>query len=261
MKIEIDISLLKREYNLERGLFKGTHILYLNKEIAQTLNPNMKLMRWRDERMFEEAEAGWWIEADDGWVVQLLRKVVYKPKTNNVYHYFFRFPMCNAIAYINQSGTKRFRQFQGQYTYANKNRISPSTTMEASRKKRFASFIVAGLSPPKAYYLAFNDNTVKGLTLTYRMDRLMSDKIVQKEVIALMEPLAAKVNESFSDERLISELEQLLDRSRKGSDAHRENIKFIMSLVNKLPSHMYPDRKKNKEILDTPYEEVKPPEG
>ena len=41
-----------------------------------------------------------------------------------------------------------------------------------------------------------------------------------------------KVRDNFSDESIINELKILLDRSRKGSDAHRENIKFIMTLIN-----------------------------
>ena len=70
-----------------------------------------------------------------------------------------------------------------------------------------------------------------------------------------------KVRERFSDERLINELEELINRSRKGSDAHRENIKFILALANKLPTELYPKKIKSvNSIEEVNYKEVPPPQ-
>ena len=88
--------------------------------------------------------------------------------------------------------------------------------------------------------------------------------ITDKEVVAVINEnkveLQDKIKEAFSDDRMVKELMDLLDRSRKGTDAHRENIKFVLALLNKLPDSMVNKKLKSvNEIPVTPYEEVPPP--
>ena len=73
-------------------------------------------------------------------------------------------------------------------------------------------------------------------------------------------PLVEKLGEEFTDDRLIKELDLMLDNSRKGSSDHRENIKFIMALLNKLPETLNPGKGKKNMAVEIDYSEVQPPQ-
>jgi 16S rRNA G966 N2-methylase RsmD len=75
-------------------------------------------------------------------------------------------------------------------------------------------------------------------TLNSKILNLLKDKEVIKILKENKMELEDKIKEAFSDERMVTELMDLLARSRKGSDAHRENIKFVLALLNKLPDTM-----------------------
>lgn len=255
--MEIPDNKLYREVRLTNGIHSGVYRIYWNKYICEKMEKRAVIYKWGDIEVLK-AEAGNWVETYDGTVIQILDIRIYKDKKNRIFH-FFKFPVATVYAWTNYLGITKFRQFQGNFMTAGRNTMKMTIAGSDNQKVRFASYIVSGMNPLKAYRLAFNNLAPTTVTTLHRrVNQMITDDIVRKEIVSQIEPLIDKINKSFSDERLINELDDLLTRSRKGTDAHRENIKFIMALMNKLPEHMYPNKKKDKAI-DINYEEVKPP--
>ena len=58
----------------------------------------------------------------------------------------------------------------------------------------------------------------------------MNDKIVRNEISNQLQTFVTQVDDTFSIERLVTELDRLLTLSKAGTKDHRENIEFIMEL-------------------------------
>lgn len=253
---------LYRTFKVAKGQYEGEYKLYFNRTVAAHYLPeNIKIYKWGDNECLN-AEAGDYIESYDGSVVILIRKRIYTSKATQMPFYFFRFPMCTITAYTPKTKPVKFREFYAQAAYLNKGMVVPRIERGSRNQKiRFATMIISGVHPFKAYRIAFSKlEPIQINTLHRRINMLITDEVVQKEIKDQLLPLAERLGEEFTDERLVKELGLLLQASRKGSDAHRENIKFIMALLNKLPDAMYPNGKNKKIAAEVPYSEVRPPQ-
>ena len=257
--MEIPEDKLYRIVKLKNGQYQGEYRIYWNKYIW-SLFEHTDIYEWGNKECLQ-AQAGDWIETYDGTILPLLRMRIHKDKKKRTFHFFY-FPVATVYSWTNWENKTQFRQLQGNFMYGTKNQIGMKTIAGSNNQKlRFVHYIIAGLNPLKAYRIAFNNkSTLPVTTLHRKVNQLMSDEIVKKEIFNQIQPLVEKLGEQFSDERLINELDELLERSRKGSDAHRENIKFIMALLNKLPSAMYPGKNSAKDrAIEAQYSEVAPP--
>ncbi|WP_448506065.1 hypothetical protein [Immundisolibacter sp.] len=254
--MDIPEDKLYRIITLTKGLYEGEHKLYWNSYICKLFEHCERVYKWGNNEVLD-AVAGDWVETYDGTVFQILHKRIYKDKKRNRQFVFFRFPIATVYAWETLKGYK-YRQLFGNFMSMSRGNMKSNTIAGSSNQKiRFATYLVSGLNPLKAYRLAFNNYaTLPVTTLHRRVNQMITDEIVKKELFEQLEPLVEKLNTEFSDQRLVDELKELLDRSRKGSDAHRENIKFIMALLNKLPDAMYPNNKNKKIATEIQYQEV-----
>lgn len=257
--MEIPEDKLFRIIILTKGLYEGQHKLYWNTHICKLYEKNVKIYKWGQIEVLN-AEAGDWVETYDGTVFQILHKRIYKDKNRNRQFIFYRFPIATVYAWETKTGYK-YRQLFGNFMNMSRNNMRMNTLAGSDNQKlRFATYLVSGINPLKAYRLAFNNfATLPVTTLHRRVNQMITDEIVKKELFTQLEPLVEQLNTEFSDERLVRELKELLERSRKGSDAHRENIKFIMALLNKLPDAMYPNKANRKLAQEVAYQQVTPP--
>lgn len=255
--MEIPEDKLYRTITLTKGLYEGQHKLYWNPYICRLFEGDVTIYKWGQDEVLT-AIAGNWVETFDGTVFQILHKRIYKDKKRNRQFIFFRFPIATVYAWETLKGYK-YRQLFGNFMSMSRGNMKQNTVAGSDNQKvRFATYLVSGINPLKAYRLAFNNfATLPVTTLHRRVNQMITDEIVKKELFEQLEPLVDKLNTEFSDQRLVDELRELLDRSRKGSDAHRENIKFIMALLNKLPDAMYPKGTNSKKIAaEVSYTEV-----
>lgn len=259
--MEIPDDKLFRIVKLTKGQFEGQYKIYWNSYICQQFETNRNIYKWGDKEILQ-AEAGDYVETYDGTCMQILDIRIYPDKKERVFH-FVRFPTATTYFYFTKFKELKFRQLQGNFMTAGRNNMRMNTHGgSANQKVRFVSYLVAGIHPFKAYRLAMgNYSTLTVTNLHKRINQMAQDEIVKKELLIQLNPLIDKVQNKFSDERMVTELGELLDKSRKGSGDHRENIKFILSLMDKLPENMKERKNKNlKDVQEVPYDEVTPPE-
>ena len=71
-----------REYRIRYGNFKGSHPVYESVAEFKKSNPDISIRRWAIDMKYKAIETGDWIEAEDGYVVQVLK--VPKNEVTNV---------------------------------------------------------------------------------------------------------------------------------------------------------------------------------
>ena len=228
-----------REYNIrETNMYAGTHIIYENEtEFRQHIsNPDIKLHRWAVDD-FRDYQIGDYIQAEDGYITQILDiKEMKSKKERKGKTIFIRFPMGTFAVYEKADGSIHYPRFYAQFTQGDKGSASGRsrcnfTGSKDEVKRRFANLIYDGIDSRTAYRLAFG---YKRIITNSQIDRkitdMMKNEVVIQELKRLSKPVRDKYNELFSADRIIKQLEMLLDNSRKGSTAHRENLKLILRL-------------------------------
>lgn len=248
----------------ERSPFVGEHIIYDTvEEFRQKYGEDYPLRKWGEGKI-EELKAGDWVIADDGYVVQVLRVKVFPHWTGSL-TFFVRMPMGTFAVYHTKSQGWKWRQMMAQFGLPQKSSIGHRGRMynvSVMQKVKFATMFLSGVSMitavkvvyPMAKKLTYNQLLIKAA-------HLMDDKIVQAELKNQVSNFTEDVGSKFDDERIVKELDLLLERSKKGTDAHRCNIQFIMELRGMYTSQT--SGKKNGKLIaeDTDYTEVPASEG
>jgi len=253
--ITLPISKLTREYNGDT--------IYFNRYVFEALNKtNAKCYKWRTDEIVDKLEVGDMIECDDDMVVRCNKIRKYK-ETIFVYTNV-------ALVFVKKFSDKNggyryhFSKLLGGYTPLRNDRgamVGYPISMDSVKKKVFVSLITNGIHPYKAYRTAYkNKRSMTPNQLNNKVLNLLMDKEVMEEINNNKIELRDKISEAFSDERMVMELMDLLEKSKKGTDAHRENIKFVLALLGKLPDTMIAKKTKSVNAIEvTPYEEVPPP--
>lgn len=247
-----------REYTVNSGLYKGIHFIFDNSEELLKKFPNINIWKWRDNQ-FDSYEVGDWVKADDGYYIQILniRKLYTKKDKYNI-NTFVRFPVGTFCVYRKRAGGFNYPKLLASISKLDTSSISGyyrNLDRDVMQKVKFASYVLAGVEPGKAYILAFKP--MQALT-TYQYKRkaitLMADEIVKHEIKTQLQHFNSKVDDVFSVERIINELDLLIKSSRKGSKDHRENLELIMDLKGlKERSTGY---KKETKISNAQFEEI-----
>lgn len=256
--MEIPDKELFRIVTLTNGMYKGEYRIYWNRYIYEKLEPGSRLYKWGD---CSKSLAGDWVETYDGTCIQILDKRPYTAKNGSRTHHFYRFATATVYSWtLHKTGITKYRQFQGNFMTAGRHSLK-MTTMKGNdhQKVRFASFLANGINPLKAYRIAFNFSvTLDIVSLHRRVNQMIGDKVVQKELVVQIAPLVEQLSEEFPDDSIVLELKTLLDSSKPGSADHRENLKFIMNLLGKLPERITGGRKQ-KLVEQAEYEDLEPP--
>lgn len=247
-----------REYKIYSGLYEGIHLIFDNQQELLEKHPNIKIWEWHDGNV-DLYEAGDWMKAEDGFYIQILhiRKMIRKSDNYNI-NTFIRFPVGTFCVYRKKTGGFTYPKMLASISNLDTSSISGkyrNLNRDVMLKIKFASYILAGIDPGKAYILAYQPMQ----TLTpYQYNRkaltLMADEVVKKEIKTQVQTFHSQINETFSIERIINALDELLAFSKKGTKDHRENIELIMELKG-LKERATPIKDKNK-IPEASFEEI-----
>jgi len=187
------------------------------------------------------------------------------PNRNGSRTFFVRVPVGTFAVYWTKSKGWVWRQMMAQFGNAQKSSVghrSRLTNPGVMNKIKFATMFLSGVSMTKAVRIIYPK--LKNLTynqLLIKATNLMDDKVVQAELKDQVSKFKDDVSEKFSDERIIKELDMLLDRSKKGTDAHRCNIQFIMELKGHYTPQTSVKKNGKSNIQEASYTEVPPSEG
>jgi len=250
-----------------RSPFAGEHIIYDSvEEFKEKVGSEYPLKKW-GVGPIEELKAGDWVIADDGYIVQILRIKSF-PNKNGSRTFFVRVPMGTFAVYFLKSKIETetkgwvWRQMMGQFGLPQKSSINHRSRLFSPgkiNKIKFATLFLSGIPMTKAIKIIYpNTKYLTKNQLLIKATNLMDDKVVQAELREQVSKFKDDIEDTFSNERIINELDLLLERSKKGTDTHRNNIQFIMELKG-----MYTSQKKIKksDIQDVTYTEVPPSEG
>jgi len=228
-----------REYRIRgESMYSGIHLLYENEKefISSVPNSNVKLHRWADDD-YNQYAVGDYVQAEDGYIVQILTiREMKSKKQRSSRTVFIRFPMGTFAVYQRVNGTVYYPRFYAQFTTGDKGSASGRsrsnfTGSKDEAKKRFANLIFSGIDNRTAYRLAFRyKRIITNSQIDKKITAVLKDEIVVKELRTLSKPFRNKFDELFSVDKLLQQLQELLSNCKKGSAAHRENIKFILKL-------------------------------
>ena len=228
-----------REYVIREGsMYEGTHNVYENADECRSAvqNPGINIHKWGVDD-YKQFQVGEYVQAEDGYVVQILviREMKSK-KQRKGRTVFIRFPMGTFAVYEKADGTVSYPRFYAMFTAGDKasagGRSRTNFTGNADEaKKRFATMVAEGFDHKDAFRTAFN--YYRWLTPSQRekkITKLFRDDVVIEELRELLQPYNDSINNKFPDKLLLKHLDVLLTNSAKGSRQHRENLRFIMAL-------------------------------
>lgn len=239
-----------REYNRRRGgKIILTSVIYDSVEEYKRDYPDKEPKRWGDIGI----ASGDHVIADDGFVVECLSARIYQGKRHMLY--YFRFPM-GTFTITESKGVFYTPAFYAQFSKPNLSRIGTTDGKLQKEKIRFASYIIAGFDIGEAYRRCFPHGIMGSDTAFKKGINLMRDEIVKIELKNQLESFTNKLKDKFDEDRLITELDELLSKSRKGSMAHRQNLELILQLTGYMDNPL--SKKKNIEEAD--YKEIPPPQ-
>ena len=259
--MEIPDNKLFRIVTLPAGNFKGKHRIYWNAYICN-LYETAPIFKW-DTKECHNAVVGDWIDTLDGTVMQILDIRDHPSKNNKRVHRFYRFCTATVYSWTRQKDDLiQYRRLQGNFMTASNHSLKMTTKSGSQNQKlRFAAYIVSGINPLKAFRLAFSYYQTDTITTLHRkVNTMINDDIVKKEILIQSEPLIDEISEAFPNNRFVTELNELLTHSKKGSKDHRDNILLIMDLLGKLPSRLSTNKPNPKDTDEVPYDEVSIPQ-
>lgn len=246
----------------ERSPHFGEHIIYDNPEEFESKRPGMGYKIWgHPDTDIEQLKIGEWIRVDDGYVIQVLHLKRFGNKTGGD-TFFVRVPMGTFPVYMTKKGWK-WRQLYAQFSSPHKSSISQRSRLYTGghiEKIKFATLLLSGINLTTAVRMTYpNLHRVKKNQLLIKAAKLMDDVIVRQEIKTQMAKFKDDISNKFGDERILTELDDMIKWSKKGSDAHRVNIQFIMELRGLYDP---PTKgKKMKSIPEASYTNVPPSEA
>lgn len=215
-----------REYKIQSGSYVGTHKIYLHPDYWRKDYPDSVLKVWTKDLVYE---VGDWVQSMDGFVCQVLKV---SPMKNVITVMFIRFPMGTMTLYQKKDKTYKFSNFYAIMTPYEKNSVNKNGRVDKTSTQRikFAYLVSQGVELTSAYQQAFPFKYKQYFTIKREIKHLLQDELVRNTLMTELKPFTDKLNERITEDQIIVHLEELLEKSRKGSQNHRENIKFIMEL-------------------------------
>ena len=255
-----------REFHILQGRFEGDYPIYEGIEEFHKYRPDLPYRKWGRDQNPSEWKIGDWVEALDGYIVQILSIRIWG-KSPEYPTYAIRFPMGTFPAYRTKANNKwKYRKFFAQFTVEDPNSLSGKqfqnrTKLTKEKEDKFAKLIVAGIPPVQAYGQAGYRMTNRS-RLFYQIGRLlMSEEVgalIKKERDEYLEKI--KADEAFNDENMIKYVKDFMTHVRRGSKVHLDSIIPLLQLLGKLPQDEFKSNKyRSRDVDEVPYELVTPP--
>ena len=254
-----------RLYRRWYGKYKGEYKIYENpvewKNSEDSEGRN--IYKW-GEFDVRELKTGDWIEALDGYVIQVLK--VTPIGTGSQIRWWITFPNGTSIVYWVES-KKRWHWYRyfAQFTTGDYTKMTGGSrvtngytyfrdfTLDDTKRKQFGMMVARFVPPYVAYkeiYGKTRDLTLA--TMTKEILKLMCDEIVKDEVDKVTKTFLKKLREDddplLSDEGMTNYIKDFMRFVRKGSKTHLESIEPMLKLLGKLPEEYNTIKANNKQI-------------
>lgn len=240
-----------REYEIHYGKYAGRYKIYWNPSICE-MYEGIRVKRWQTDSTIT---IGDWVESDDGLCCQLI--AVYKARGRILS--FYKFPMVTLVGRTKKDGTLIRQRLLCNYTPLGSSTVSGkhrNNVLKDSQKVQYATYLAMGIEINKAYKKVFMSErrrcaAMKLGAIHPEAYKLLEDPTVREELTRQLEPFQEKLKGRLTEEKIINHIEELLEKSQRGSKDHRENIRFVLNLIN------------DKDVRNVPeaeFKELPPPE-
>ena len=250
-----------RRFHVPRGKYQGDHIIYDSIKEAEEAMPGVGIKRWRD-LTFDNFDIGDWIEADDGFIVQILNRSRHQERKGTKYPnsdyvredrvmMFVRFPVRMAIikklitrdryyhgklyagisAIDNNSASYIFRS-----SSLNEKRFFICNGKNDYKKKHFGMLLGMGINPFEAYKIIGGKLNCSRVQTIEDISMLMADEMVRMEAGNMIKTFQKKVSEDpeFSDAAMLEYMKEFKKYVKKGSKTHLDSIPVLLKLTGKI---------------------------
>jgi len=191
------------------------------------------LPKHRDIENNKEYTVGEWIKSYDNYIIQIIAKKEY---TGMIKYW----TPCGVIISkkIGRTGKMYTSKFSVCFNNLHKEKSIKVTNLgnavdriARAKMRLIAKGLLSGLGMT---YLMKNIGKMRNVTAEKVYLLLTSEKFMT-EYSAEVEDFVARVKATpdFSDDNMIKEMQMLLVNSRKGTEVHRENIKFILNITGR----------------------------
>jgi hypothetical protein len=239
---------LVRKFRIRYGNYKGDHKIYATVGAFREDYPDVPLIQWPHIDM-NTVQPGFWVEAEDGWITQILN--IYKmPKPKNwigettFNSWVFRFPMTGFIVYNRKDGSVRIPHLYAAHTTSDKYGNSESRVMRSNDKQKamWIEMVIQGIDPLEARRICFNDKRV--LTYTQEINlvvRLIRDKLVKDAIMSYISKMTKVITKKVTAEDFADRILKFYDKTgeKPGTADDLKGIRLMKELliaIDKIPS-------------------------
>jgi hypothetical protein len=260
-----------RKFTVRRGNYKGEHNIYDSPDeaVKHSIEPKHPWHR-------KDVQIGDWVVSDDGYVVQCLNRriLINKRHRSGQYTDTFRFPMGIFGVYYDAKGEKKItKNFYAQVANNNKSSLGNTSVLGkymTIEKREFVTLMAMGFDPYSAYIKAYKVKRLVTLpNVTMQINKLLTDKQVQEELMEALKPFMHKVQLKVQELSGYEDLEKLfIDKTAQLLTTTVSSIKD-QTLVLRFSFEFFgrilgiveeTNTKRDKYIQDARYTEVPPPE-
>ena len=260
-----------REYRIRYGDFAGSHSVYESVAEFRKSNPDVPITRWTVDMNYKAIEVGDWIEAEDGYIVQVLKVAILKSgNTKNIIRTAIRFPMGNFLCYDRVKKPTRIPQFYAMFSHPNKVSFTDSPTTGVNRSSAhmimWAEMVLNGMHPFDAYRAVFNDH--KGYTsaqMMHKIIKLVHNRHVRKAIMSFLNSFSKKLKAKIPEDDIVNAIVEYWEAAKKkpGTTAHLAGIKLVKEIYQDNDKFQFrpqlPANGENTEDADFTLEEADPP--
>lgn len=212
----------------------------------------------------EDLVVGDWVRALDGYIVQLLKVKRLAREHDELIKYTFANGTFTRYKYKDKP--YKWQNFYGQYTVKRdlQGVSSRKVTLTRSKKTILIDILknnkdISLIEAVKLAGISFKNSNEK--IFFNKLGKLLMDKEINAIISERSKNFLTKLqtDEFFSDENIVKYIKEFMVHVRKGSLVHLNSIMPLLELLGKIEPKDDARLKKTKAI-DTPYEEVPPPQ-
>jgi len=252
-----------RIFRVPAGNYAGQYKIYESREEFKRAVPDGIALLW-GECSLEEIKDNSWIEALDGYILQVLRvSINTKGKAIRV---------CNGSfvvsTHIKKDGSLStyWQKFYGMVSKTDPYSYSGITVSQAFRGTKmkemvitFARLVANRVVPIIAYSQAGFSHSKKS-TIRFKAAELLLKEEVMHEIQKQQKDFASKMAEDdrFSTEKVLAFVADFMKHVEKGSRLHLESLVPVLTLLGYVEKEVKPTRK-NLKAEEVQFNEVQPP--
>lgn len=237
-----------REFTIKHGNYVGIHNIYDNPKEAE--ENGIAYIRW----FHNDITTGTWVWSEDGRVFQCLRQYDLINKQGQLTKCYRFVNGTVAVFFDHGNVAKKIGNLYADRVPTVKSTLSGKQVNELNKEQYsvLAKLLVNGVD----LYMAIRT------VISWRrhvssdfVNTVLEHPRFREAVLNEIKSFDNDIAEKFSDNVIIKHLDLLLQNSKLGTDAHRNNITFIMQLRGLLKAQ----NGKLKDAIEVPYNEEKPP--